>query len=76
MDIISDLKEMLFDAGGFVNTNNYYFENHACTKTGQNIKVQMDLTIRHDKTNNIVKLGQCPQCKTVFYHEDYESRSI
>lgn len=74
MDMLDKLKACN-DIKKFINTSNYYFENHNCTKTGNNIKVQLNFTLSNDIDDNILRFGICPECGICFYHKDFQSKS-
>ncbi len=74
-----ELTDVLKQVGGacdFVETSNYYYNEHICTKNGQNIKVRLDYTLMYDVDDNIIRFGVCEGCKTCFYHKDFRSDSL
>lgn len=76
MDLLEDIKNILTDSQDFIESQSFYFVNHKCEKTGKTIKVQLDYKLSCDLNDSIVKFGQCSECKTCFYHKDFESRTF
>ncbi len=72
MDLLMDVKNILFSATAFIPSKNFYFENHTCNATNQCVNVKFDLTVKSELTKKITLFGQCPHCNTVYYHEDFE----
>jgi hypothetical protein len=75
MELLNRLKTFA-SAEKFVQTANYYFENHICEKSGKAIKVRLDYTLSNDITDDIIRLGMCEECKTCFYHKDFQSGKL
>lgn len=73
MDLLSILKETS-NASDFVETSNYYFQNHSCNN--KEVKVMLDFTLSNDKDDSILRFGSCPQCGRCFYHKDFESKGF
>ncbi len=73
MDIYKDFKDIV-NADNLQKSANYYFETHECG--GQPVKVMMDYKLSVENSDKIVKFGKCEQCGTLFYHLDYESRTV
>lgn len=76
MDLLEDIKNIVKNSTQFVECKNYYYENHECSKTNKNEKIELKYKISYDTSDNILKLGYCPHCKTCFYHKDFESYSL
>lgn len=76
MDLLYIIRNIVENSTQFVKCSNYYYENHICSKTNESKKVQLDYKLSCDTSDNIVKLGHCPDCKTCFYHKDFESKSL
>ncbi len=76
MEQLSQIKQILLQAESFENSKNYYFENHFCQRQGENVKVKLQYTLKTDNSDKIVKFGHCEHCNTVFYHEDFDSKSF
>ncbi len=73
MDLLSIVKE-LENSENFVETKNYYFENHLCGN--ENKKVELEYTISNDKSDEIVRFGFCKDCNKCFYHKDFETKGF
>ncbi len=75
MDLIESLKEL---GGGkdYVETNNYYFQNHLCEADGKNKKIMLDYTLSSDVSDNIIRLGICRECGRIYYHRDFKDGSF
>ncbi len=77
MYMLNNVKAMLNEAEAYVKTSNFYYENHICQKNGgENVKVDFNLTLKHGKDGKIINFGICKHCKTIYYHEDYDSKSF
>lgn len=76
MELLENLKDIFNTASSFEQTKNYYFENHICHKTGDNIKINLNYKISSDDNDKIMKFGICNDCKKVFYHYDFENNSL
>ena len=76
MDLLYNLKDIMLNATNFYESKNYYFENHICEKTGNNIKINLDFKLSNENTDKIMKFGQCKECNTIFYHYDFEAGSF
>lgn len=76
MELLDTLKDIMLNADSFEKSKNYYFENHICKKTGNNIKVNLDFKLSNEDNDKIMKLGICKHCKKVFYYYDFESKSF
>lgn len=72
MDYLNFLKS--FEAKEYVETKNFYYENHNCKTTGDNIKVNLEYTLSNDDTDKVIRFGICDNCKTCFYHYDFISK--
>lgn len=70
------LNETFKTAENFTESKNYYYENHKCQKNGDNKKIMLDFIISNETTDKILRFGFCNDCKTVFYHKDYKSKSF
>lgn len=75
MDLLSKLKEVS-TAKEFVESKNYYFQNHLCLNSNEEVKVMLDYTLSNDRDDNILRFGICPSCGKCFYHKDYESKGF
>ncbi len=76
MELLDSLKDIILNAKSFEKSKNYYFENHICEKSGNNIKVKLDFKLSNEKNDKIMKFGICNECKKVFYYYDFESKSL
>ncbi len=76
MELLDSLRDIMSNATGFEKSKNYYFENHICQKTGNNIKVNLDFKLSTENNDKIMKFGMCKHCKKVFYYYDFESHSL
>lgn len=76
MDLLENLKNMVQTATEYKQCKNFYFENHTCEKTNENVKVNLDFKLSSDLDDKIMKFGICKHCNTLFYHYDYEARSF
>ncbi|MDR0958481.1 MAG: hypothetical protein LBM16_04655 [Clostridiales bacterium] len=83
MKIFNDVREIFAAAEKFEKTTNYYFQRHMCVSDsfqndthGNEIKVNLDFSVKCDKTGEIANFGICPNCKTVFYYEGYTQESL
>lgn len=76
MELLGSLKDCVQNAIYYKKSKNFYFEYHICEKTGNNKKVNLDFKLSTEKSDQIMKFGMCPECKTVFYYYDFESKSI
>ncbi len=74
--MLENLKSMFENAEEFVQSKNFYFENHICKKSGETKRVNLDLKLSKDNDDKIVKFGMCQECKTLFYKYDFESNSF
>ncbi len=80
--VTMDINEFLETAKGFVSaerferSKNYHYQRHDCQVSGTDVKVDMDLSVKRENDTSIIKLGLCPHCKTLFYHEDFDTRSV
>lgn len=73
MEILEGLKNILNSSESYIHSKNFYFENHDCKNDGQK-KIVMNYIVRMDDNKKIVKVGFCNQCKTLVYHEDFDSK--
>ncbi len=76
MDLLENIKDIMLNASSFEKNKNYYFQNHICKKTGNNIKINLDFKLSNDNTDKIMKFGICKECNKVFYYYDFESSSF
>ncbi len=76
MELLDSLKDIMSKANGFEKSKNYYFENHICNQTGNNIKVNLDFKLSTETNDKIMKFGICEHCKKVFYYYDFESKTF
>ena len=76
MNLLGATKNLFEESKAFVKTNKFYYESHLCIEKKENIKVDMSIMIKDTSTNDIINIGMCPHCKTVFYHEDYENKTF
>ncbi len=72
MDMFKVMREAC-SAEKIKKTSNYYYENHICEKSGNNIKIHLDYTLSTDKSDEIMRFGVCGDCGTCFYHNDFHS---
>lgn len=73
MEILQKLREIFMEASQYVESKNYYFETHNCTQDeNRKVKVRMDYEIKDDRTEDIIRIGICPVCKTAFYYSGAE----
>ena len=70
MEMLKKVNEMLNEAIEFQATGNYFFQTHFCQQVQFEIKVQLDYRLIEEKFDKLINFGICPECKTVFYHED------
>ena len=70
------MKEILNQAENFHESSNYYFHMHKCRNSDDEVKVLMDYKLAVETNDKIIKFGQCPFCKDIFFHNDFESRSL
>ena len=78
MELLTLLKTWL-SAGQWVPTRNFYYERHPCQMQGDvsaPVSVSLDTVLREEKSGKVVRVGLCPHCKTLFYHEDYDEKSL
>ena len=76
MELLTLLQAWL-SAGRWLPTRNFYYERHPCQMQGDvSVSVPLDTVIRDEKSGRLVRLGLCPHCHTLFYHEDYEEESL
>lgn len=68
-DVIEELKK----CENFSESKNYYFQQHICEDSGQNIKIELKHKLTDESTKDIYLFGICDKCRTCFYHKDYES---
>lgn len=74
MDILEAVRDMLNEATAFEATKNFYFTKHQCG--GKDITVRLEYCILREQDEKTVHFGLCPECKTMFYHEDHEVKSF
>jgi len=72
-EFIQDLKLILENTEKHVRSKNFYYDTHNC-KDIENKKVTMDYIIKKDGGDKIVRAGFCPECKTLIYHESYDTK--
>lgn len=75
MDLLTNLKQ-LKNTEHFINTSNFYFENHTCEKSGNTIKIRLDYVLSNEITDDILRFGICPDCGICFYHKDFQSKGL
>lgn len=51
--------------------NNYNFENHDCIVKNEIIKVNLEYSIKHSISDEVIIFGMCPHCKALFYNRDF-----
>ncbi|MBR1736772.1 MAG: hypothetical protein IJ736_07120 [Firmicutes bacterium] len=73
MDLLDIVKNNLKIEANIEESKNYYFENHNCPKTGDNIRINLDYKISCETSDEIIKIGKCPNCSAIIYHRDFES---
>ncbi len=76
MDLLQEMHEIFSKCENCVEVKNYYYENHNCEKSGETKKILMDFILSHETTDKILRFGYCSECKTLFFHKDFNTRSF
>jgi hypothetical protein len=75
MNRLEEMKQFLEDASQYVKTPNYFYENHHCEIKNETMRIHLDTKlICSDELS--ISYGKCPHCKTIFYHEEYETSTL
>lgn len=75
MDLLNELKSA-DKSCDFIETKNYYYENHICAVSGNTEKVNLDFTLSCETTDRILRFAKCALCGKYFYHYDYSAKSF
>ena len=75
MDMFNIMREAV-SAKKLKKISNYYYEEHICEKTGNNVRIHLDYTLSCDRHDEILRFGVCSQCGTCFYHSDFKSDGL
>lgn len=76
MDLLKNMKSIVNNSQNFIESKNFYYENHKCEKTGNNKNIKLDYILSCETTDKILRFGMCDECKTCFYHNDYNSKTF
>lgn len=58
-----------------IETSNFYYDTHYCPENDKNSVIRMDYTIKDEKTGKIVRIGNCPDCGTLLFHNDFDEKN-
>ncbi|MBR6399985.1 MAG: hypothetical protein IKS17_02015 [Firmicutes bacterium] len=74
-----DMMEVLRGIGcakNFKSTSNFYYDDHICGKSGDNIRIRLDYVLSNEVTDDVLRLGVCPDCGLCLYHRDHQSSGL
>lgn len=72
MDLLNNVKSILNESSDFIESKNFYFEQHKCEKTGNTVNIKLNYKLSCDMTDDIILFGQCSECKVCYYHKDFQ----
>ncbi len=73
---LNKIKDTLNAAETMRISKNFFYETHSCAVHGSQVKVMLDYKLMTEQSDKIIKFGACPYCNDVFYHDDFESKSL
>ena len=73
---INAIMRVFQDVKKVEHTANYYFQTHSCDEYKEEVKIQLEYKIQHENMSNIILFGFCNRCGTLFYHEDFEDKTL
>lgn len=71
MDLFNVMKDAV-SAANLKKVSNYYYEEHICEKSGNNIRIHLDYMLSSETDDEMLRFGICKQCSTCFYHKDFK----
>lgn len=69
--LLSDVNNIFETKGNIEKVKNYNFQRHDCNVKNENVKVDLEYSIKHIDSKEIIIFGMCPYCKTFFYNNDF-----
>lgn len=71
--LLENVNQIFLEKEVIEKVKNYNFQNHMCDVKGENIKINLEYSIKHVNSKEIVIFGYCPHCKNLFYNRDFIS---
>lgn len=75
MDLLEKLRAFA-QSKEFIESRNYYYDYHICSKTNEKEKISLDFTLSNDITDEIIRFGKCEKCGICIYHKDFQNNSF
>lgn len=75
MELLNELKN-ISNSTDFIETKNFYYEYHTCSKSGEKEKIMLDFTLKNDTSDKILRFGMCSKCGLCCYHNDFNAKDF
>ncbi len=75
MKKLTEVQQILKEVESFQKVKSYNFVTHECPTKNETFKINLDYSIHITDDKNFDVFGYCKHCKTVFYNEDFKSKS-
>lgn len=66
---------MLVNSTEMVQTKNFFYDMHFCETKKEEMKINLDYTLKMNKTDEIINFGSCPYCNKVYFHKNFSSKN-
>ncbi len=76
MDNIFKFQQILNNNPNIVKVKNFYYENHECSDQHKLIKINLDIMLKDNMSDEVNVMGYCRHCNTLFYNKDYSSKKL
>lgn len=73
--LLEDINEIFLGKERIEKVKNYNFERHDCEVKKENLKIDLEYSIKHINSDELIIFGVCPHCRTLFYNKDFVNKS-
>lgn len=58
-----------------IETKNFFYDMHFCDIKNEEIKIQLQYTLKINKTDEIINFGSCKYCNKIYFHKNFDTKN-